>query len=257
MITGIRGKGSLVPGALVLSLLAAACGGGGSNKVSSSGTGTTSTTAATRDVAADQSLASRAVLTASDAPRGYRAQPHSSSGDIPEQVKRDFANCMDSEVTMFDDPPGTLKSDGPDLVNADEDAEIDNSVQILPSRADVNKQYEQLTSAGVENCLSRLFDAAIRQELQKSSDAAGVAFGKAAVDSFAISSVPDGGRGFQVTIPVTANGRSTNFYIDALLVKRGRAELTLTSQTVGTTPDRDVELALIKRMSERLGAQAP
>ena len=247
--TMIRGR--WLGAAVALALLVAACGGGSSKSSSS-----TTTTAKKADPAADRALASGAVLTASDAPAGFTATPHTSSGDIPEQLKRDFANCLHVDFTAFDDPPGAVDVNGPDLKNADTNAEIDNEIKIFPSKDTVDKDYTTFQNPDIETCLANLFDAAIKQEVA-TSGSNGATFGKVTVDNFAVNTVPDRGVGFRITLPITAQGTTEIFYIDLIAVQRGRAEITVSSQSVGTPPDRDTAIALAKKMSDRLGQTAP
>jgi len=235
----MRNHAPVVFGTL-FALVVAACGGGGSKA----------------NPQADLALAKGAVLTSSDAPAGYTATPHSSSGDPPEQTKRDFANCLSTDFTFFDDVKGAQKTDGPDLVNKDTDAEIDNSIEIDPKKSEIDKGYNLFQNPNIDECLGKLFDTVVKQA-QPSNGSGQATFGTSTVSTFPVDGVGDRGKGFRVVLPFTTPQGQANAYIDFLFVQRGRAGLTLSSQTFGTQPDRATELALVKLMSDRLGQKAP
>jgi hypothetical protein len=226
---------------LGLVLIGAACGGGGT-KVNS---------------AADLALAQGAVLTQSDVPAGFTGTPHTDSGDPPEQTKRDFANCLHTDFTFFDETKGAQKANGPDFKNSDTDAEIDNSIEIDPSKSTVDKGYKLFQNSSMEECLGKLFDTVIKQAQQGDTSGSTATFGASTVGRFAVDGIGDRGLGFRIVTPVTTGEGSTNAYIDFLLAQRGRAIIQLSSQTFDTEPDRNQELQLMKLMSDRLGQKAP
>ncbi len=231
----------------VFVLVVAACGGGSSSSKSSS-----TTTPPTVNKAADLELAKGSVLTASDAPAGFSAKAHQESSDPPEPLKRDFANCVGTPVTIFDS--NGQKANGPDFANENGD-EISNSVEVDATKADVDKGYAALTSPKINDCLAKLFAALLKDS--STSGGAGMTVGEVTVDSFPVDGVGDRGVGFRVTVPITANGQSVTVYVDVASVQRGRSVLTVTASGNGTPPSRDLEKQLLTKMSERMGATAP
>jgi hypothetical protein len=206
--------------------------------------------AKTSTPAQDLALAKGAVLTDTDAPLAYKAQPHQASADVPEQVKRDFATCMKTDATVFDNA-GKQNADGPDFTDEQGD-EIDNSVAVYGKKSELDKRYELMTKQQAEVCLGQLFDTL----LKGSSAQNGATFGATSVGRFAVDGVGDRGLGFRATVPVTAEDRSGTEYADVLLAQRGRGGITLVSSG-GTAPDHAAEVALAKKMSDRLGQKAP
>jgi hypothetical protein len=236
----LRRVRSVVLPAFAIVVLVTACGGSSSKS----------------DPAADLSLAKGAVLTATDAPAGYTASPHQSSADMPEPVKRDFANCVHADTTVFDTDKDSQNADGPDFKD-NNGGSIENSIEIAKAKSTIDKGVKTMQAANVSDCLGKLFDTAIKAEVQKDPNAGTATFGTVTVAPLTVSGVGDRALAFRGTIPVSAAGQSTVFYFDVLLVQRGRAGITLSAFRTGTPPDQALETQLASKMVGRLGPNAP
>ena len=218
---------------LVLPLALTACGGS-SKKV---------------DPVADLAVAKGAVLTRADLP-GYTGTPHSKSDDIPASVKKDFAACAKAPTTLFDDTPGAQKADSDDFAKGD--ASVSVSITLDPKKSDINDKWDQFSKPGVEPCLVKLFEAAIKQG---SGDTPGVSYGPTTVDRFE-PRIGDRSVGYAVAVPAKGPGASAVFYLDLVLVPRDRAGMTFSFSNVSAPFDRSTEISLMQKVYDRIGDNA-
>jgi hypothetical protein len=209
-----------------------ACGGSSAKKV---------------DPAADLAAAKAAVLTAADLP-GYTPKPHSESNDLPASAKQQFAKCLNTSTTLFDTTPGAQKANSPDF---DKDqAEVQSSIEIDPTRADITKGWNEITQRGLEDCLGKLFDAALKGSVP------GATFGATEVTRFE-PHIGNQSVGYQMTIPATSQaGQQLRLYIDVIFVPRDRAGITLSGLNLDQPVDRATEIALAQKIYDRVGTHA-
>jgi hypothetical protein len=236
----IRGTRFLVP---VLALLLATSACGSSAKKS--------------DPAADLQVAKGAVLTKTDLPDGYDSSPYQSSDDLPASAKLDFANCMNTKESVFNDAPGEQK------VNSDnfdkENVEIQNEVEVYPKKGTVDDNYKLMTKDATPGCLSKLFQSAISAAQSQSTDTteagAGATFGTVTVTKLSVSGVGDHVVGFRASVPVTGNGQSETEYVDVVIATKDRAIVTLTATNSGEPFDQATETQLLGKVVGRIGKQ--
>lgn len=204
------------------------------------------------DPAADLALAKRAVLTVADLP-GYTGKPHTPDDDIPAAAKKEFASCMGTTTSIFDDTPGAQKADSPDF-----DGEsgiglaVSNSIEIDPKKSDIDKGWDELSKSSAQSCLGKLFDAAFKQG---SLTDPGVTVGTFKVDRFDVG-VGDRSVGYEAVVPVSGQGRTAVVYLDLVFVPRDRAGMDFTFTSVGKAFDRALEKTLAQKVYDRVGNDA-
>ena len=198
------------------------------------------------DPAADLALAKRSVLIAADLP-GYTGTAHSNSDDIPASVKKNFADCMKVPTTIFDDTPGAQKADSADFAKGE--AQISDSIEIDPKQSDIDDGFKQISQAGTEPCLQKLFEAAISSG---ASGTPGVRFGNADVSRFDVG-VGSKSVGYTLKISASAAGNTSVFYIDLVFLPRDRAGLEFDFFNLGTPTDRTLLKALVQKVYDRVG----
>ncbi len=203
------------------------------------------------DPAADLRVAKGAVLTSADVPAGFKGTPHTNSNDLPASAKKSFADCMHVDLTLFDDTPGAQNADSDDFKKGDD--EIDSSVEIDPTKKDVDTGYEQMAQSQAPACIGQLFDGAFKSA---AGSQPGVTFGKVKVTRTSLTGIGDRGFIFSATIPVTAASQSLTFYFDILLVQRDRAGVTVSAFQTNTPLDHDTELRLVRTVVDRIGDNA-
>jgi len=201
------------------------------------------------DPAADLALARRAVLTAADLP-GYKSTPHTPDDDPPAGVKKDFATCLGTTTSIFDDTPGAQKADSPDFSGGTGDVQsVSGSVEIDPKKSDIDRVWDPIAKPGAESCLQKLFDAAFKQG---SLDEPGVKVGRFTVDRFDIG-VGDRSVGYEAVVPVTGQGRTAVVYLDIVFAARDRAGMDFSFTDVGKAFDRGMEKTLVQKVYDRVG----
>jgi hypothetical protein len=203
------------------------------------------------DPAADLAVAKQAVLTAADLP-GYKATPHTSSDDIPAGVKKDFANCMGTATSVFDDTPGAQKADSPDFSSADQKLQVSGTVEVDPSKSDIDNGWSEISKAGTEPCLGKLFEAAAHQGALAGP---GISVRLGAVTRFDVG-VGDRSVGYSVPVHITGPGGSISVYLDFVFLPRDRAGMDFSFTNIGSPPGRGTETALVKKVYDRVGNQA-
>lgn len=231
-------NGRHLPAVLIVVVLMALAGcGGTSHKV---------------DPAADLALAKRAVLTTADLP-GYTAKPHTPDDDIPAGAKKEFASCMGTTTSIFDDTPGAQKADSPDFDGASGSGlAVSNSIEMDPKKSDIDKGWDQISKPTVQSCLGKLFDAAFKQG---SLTEPGVKVGTFKVERYDVG-VGDRSVGYEAVVPVSGQGRTAVVYLDLVFVPRDRAGIDFTFTNVGKAFDRTLEKTLAQKVYDRVGNDA-
>jgi hypothetical protein len=107
-----------------------------------------------------------------------------------------------------------------------------------------------MTKTGFEHCFGQLMDSALR-----SGGPTGATYGKTNVTRFD-PQIGNRSFGYQITIPVMANGQDVLMYFDLVGAARDRAGITLTAFNVNQPYDRAAEIALTRRMYDRVGNHA-
>ncbi len=213
------------------------------------------------DPAADLQVAKGAVLTKADLPASFDASPYNSSNSLPDSAKLDFANCMNTKLSIFSDSPGEQKvnSDDFDDSNSQGQTEIQNEVDVYPKKSTVNDDYNVLTKDAATGCLQKLFTTAIQAAQTQSTDTtdpgSGPTFGTVTVAKLNVSGVGDHVIGFRATVPVSAQGQSETEYLDLLAATKDRAVVTLTASNAQTPYDQATETQLLNKVVNRIGKQ--
>jgi hypothetical protein len=201
------------------------------------------------DPAADLATAKRAVLTQADLP-GYTSAPHTTDDDLPAANKKSFAACMGTSITIFDDSPGAQKANSPDFSKAE--AQVSNTVSLVPKQSDVDDSWKQLTSTKTAPCLQKLFDALFRSG---AADAPNVVFGPTKVTRFE-PGVGSRSVGYAVAFSATSAGRKVSFFADVVFVGRDRAEMDMEFFNQDAAVDRALETSLVQKSYDRIGGDA-
>ncbi len=218
--------GSVCAAALVL----AACGSSGSKA----------------DPAKDLKTAKAATLTSADLP-AYSATPYQPSGDVPAAVKKRFAECVHEPTTVFDDTPGAQKAHSPDFRQREHT--ISATVEIDPKRSDIDKGWSQLSKPGIEPCLEQLFESAVKLSAPDAT------FANASATRFNVG-VGDRSVGYEIKMDVTTQGETAPADVNLLYVARDRAGIDLIADNIGQPLDHASEIALVRKMYDRVGTKA-
>ena len=219
--------------ACVLAPVLVLCGCGGSTKKV--------------DPAADLALANAASLTAADL-SGYTATPYKNSGDIPGPVKTNFAKCLNTKSTIFDDTPGAQKVHSPDFKQGS--ATVSGSIEIDPKRSDIDSGWNTLAKSGFERCMQQLFDAIFTAAMPS-----GATVGDTTVTKFDVG-IGRRSLGVEAKTSISYRGRAFTSYIDFLMVARDRAGIEIDTDQLNQPFNRATEIALARTVYDRIGTKA-
>jgi GAF domain-containing protein len=237
----MRGLRFLAP-VIGLVLVASACGGSSGKK---------------SDPAADLQVAKAAVLTKTDLPAGFDSAPYDPGSDLPDAAKLEFANCMNTKLSLFGDQPGEQKANSDTFTQ--DNIQIDNEVDVYTKKSTVNDSYNLMTKSEAPGCLQKLFTTALQTTLSQSTDTTDPStapqFGTVTVTKLDVSGAGDKVIGFRASVPVTAGGQSQTSYVDFLAATKDRAIITLTADNSGTPYDQASEVALLNKVAGRIGNQ--
>ncbi len=202
------------------------------------------------DPVADLALAKSSVLTGADLPAGYTGSPHTTSDDIPAEVKKSFAACLEVSTTIFDDTPNAQKANSQNF--AKDQSEISGETKIYAERGEVDDRWKQVSKPAAAACLGRLFE-----DGAKSGADAGqtVTFGATTASTFDVGVGPRS-VGYAIKLTINVSGQSAVFYADVVFAQRDRAALDLEFVNVGAPFDRAVETALVRKVYDRIGTKA-
>jgi hypothetical protein len=231
---------------LVLAFAAAACSSGSASG-SGSGSNQSSGSSPSPHAAADLAVAQQAVLRSSDL-TGYKATPHSHVADIPEALKRKFAQCMGSATTIFDTVPGAQSADSPDFSKGlQNQQQVTSSVEIDPSRADINTGWNEFAGKKSAPCLRQFDQALIPAALAKQ-----LHMGPVQVTPFEVG-VGDRSVGYAMSRSAMGPAQIIEIDVDIVYVVRDRTGMEFHFFNYGPNPDRDAEKKLVQKVYNRVG----
>jgi hypothetical protein len=214
---------------LVAGLLASGCG----------------SSAKKADPADDLALIRHASLTAADLP-GYSGSKHDATDDVPACIRKSFAECMKVPATVFDDTPNSQRVDSDNFSKGE--AAVSSELRIYSAQSDVDDRWQQVAKPATGPCLARLFENGAKLGAD-----AGVTFGASSGTQFEVG-VGARSVGYSVKLTLTADKETTVFYADVVFAQRGRAVVSIESVDVGAPSDRALQIGLVQKVYDRLGA---
>lgn len=194
---------------------------------------------------ADQAIADAAVLKLSDFEPGWRADPPDED-DGPEMT--DVCDGFDMDESA--------KADSKKFVR--DDAEIENTVAVFTSEAEAEEFIATYGSDETADCVRDFMNEQVRKSMLADPDAPDlddvtVNLGQASVGDYG-----DEAAAYQMEISVEASGFAIDFYIDAILVRSGRALALFTFADISSPleePREDVIASVLGRLDRELSRQ--
>lgn len=241
---------------VITGLLAASCGGGGDTDA----TAGSETPAGDVDdnsgedggSAEDQKIAENALLTLSDFPSGWQQKPaeeDEDEDDEEEEQQREIAECLGADYDDLYGNDGGGEADSPTFLGPDEE-EISNSVGVSDSESRVTENYELLTSDKGVDCLTGTLADAMEKAIKDGGEAE--LDGEVTANRMSFGSYGDATTAFRVTVPVAAEGFSAEVYVDFVVVRIGRAIVTVNAVSLFDPFDSDTLADFTELAAERL-----
>lgn len=238
---------------LVLAALAAGCAKGSDDDA---GTAKTKQTTGS-DRQADEAAARKMLLTITDFPTGWKADPASgsqggggSSSGAPddERIQTQLADCLHVDPSQFGDK-GHPKAESPDFSNADDTASVE--VTFTPSDGDASRSLAILQRPEAPGCVSQVFKEVFSRQMQGEDVPEGIQVGEPVVDRAPLRDLGDDAAAFRVTIPISAAGVQLSAYLDMAFVRVGRIGITALFESTGKPFDAELSQRLIQTVVDR------
>jgi hypothetical protein len=235
---------------VVLAFVPAACGGGNDTQSSAGGPTTTvapttvapTTVTAVVSAAADKATARTLLLRSSDLPDGWRATPYRKGLD--EKLADDkLAACTGRPKP---DTYATADIYSPVFVMGNAEA----SSEALLVRTVEDFQADATAVAGPKffRCVKDILSKFIFRQSQ------GVSVKSIVIEPIQVARYGEFSMGFRTTVKATSQGRSRTFYLDTVLLGKGRIELSASFSNVGRPFDPTLRRALLAKLGARLAS---
>lgn len=234
---------------LVVALGIAGCGGGGGGGGDGDDAAETerTTTTAARDIDADLAAARAGLLRLSDLPDGWIEAEADTEEDDDDALTVQLAECLDVDPSLLATPDNPTNAESPDFSEPESGTSVSNSIAYTESVARAREVLEIFGRAELPSCLSTIMTKLLGEELP-----AGMAFGTVDVKRLAIASDADETMAIRVHIPIEAEGTTIDQYLDMVLARVGRAGVTLTFSSTGSTIPGDFEQTVVGTVVSRL-----
>jgi len=222
----VSGTAALVA-ACVLGLVA--CGdGGGSTKAAAGG---------------DQAAAAKIVLLKSDFPAGWTSTPHQAT-PADDTTRQQFAQCLG-----IPDPKTLQTGDAqsPDFAKG-QTTTASSEARFVHTDAQASAALAAYQTGKGTDCFKQTLTSALPGQLPQ-----GATTSNLAVQQLTFPTLKDGTAAYQASLTVSiASGISVPVYVDLVIFRAGRAEVTLTTVNTGSPFDSGLE----KKLAQNLAARA-
>jgi hypothetical protein len=254
----------MFPLAVALAIAAAGCGGGSSSSRSQTAQkrapnspqrGRGVAPRSRSQLAADRTLASRALLRLSDFPTGWTAATRHREPSQPK-LEREIASCLHIAPSLVNEAdPAEVRSPGFKHAGG---AEISNTVTVTPTAGVAAEQLSVFSKPETARCLRSGMEKELRYTFSHAKAGrktpGGVSFGHATVERLSFPAVGDQSVAYRVGVSISAKTLHLPLYFDVVLVRAGRGEISLSFAGVLLPTSPSAELALTDLTVRRLDA---
>ena len=216
--------------AVIGSLVALAACGGGSGGGSSKAAPT-----------ADRTAAGKIVLRPSDFPSGWTSQPHA-AGPNQAATVRQLGECLGvgdpaTHTTADVNSPDFSKSQGTTATS---------EARFVQTDAQASSDLAGFQAAKATDCLKQALEAISKERLPSGLTPSGLT-----VQQLQFPTLKDGTAAHQASFTIPVAGTNVPVYVDFIVFRAGRAEVTLATTNLGSPFDPKLEQDLGKNMAGR------
>ena len=221
----------LVAAAVAAVLLLGACGGGGGG----------STGGAKASPGGDNALAAKIVLKKVDLLGGWDARPHTTDPTQAASI-RQLSACMG-----ISDPADHTTA----LVNSDDFSKgqttsVSANVRFVQTVDQASTDLAGFQSDKATGCMQKALEPVIKERLPS-----GFTPSNLAVQQLVFPTLKDGTAAHQGSFTIPLAGTNVPVYVDFIIFRAGRAEVTLQTTNAGSPFDTKLEQDLAKKMADR------
>ncbi|HZU79963.1 MAG TPA: hypothetical protein VE991_08600 [Acidimicrobiales bacterium] len=215
-----------------LGLVLAACSSGspspGATSTTSSGSSTTT--------AADTALARQELLPAAAFPKGWQAQGASSGntgasffGGASAAQLPQILQCLGMSGTSVDANPA--EAAGPEYDDPNSANTVADTVDVFPTAAAAAVDVRAAKNPKAPSCMVQIAGSDLTKGAPK-----GAKVGALSAEEVSLPSYGDADAGISLHFPLTYQGVSGTFYLEFVVVQKGRSESNLLFTDLGTPP---------------------
>lgn len=214
---------------------------------------------------ADQAAAEAALLTIDDFPEGWVVEPSGEDSALTDRVQAELVGCAGGDGETILDLGGAI-ADTDDFMSPNE-LRVSETVTLL-DEATAEDFMVRFSADTMEPCMADVMQRAIEELVANPTDPTATfptdtEIGTVTATALPLTPAGDGVVGHRITIPVLIQGLTINIYLDAVVVRSGRALAGLSFQSqVEAMPTADIDtylaaaLMLLDREGEP-GVSAP
>jgi hypothetical protein len=184
----------------------------------------------------DKAAAQAALLTLADFPAGWSEIPAEVESDDDEDVGREVAACVGVEGDKLFDVGGAEASTG-DFSDPEENVTISEQVGIAATADEAAAQLAALEAPGVTACIQDVFRAFVADLIENPETPAdslpeGASVGEVTWGRLNVAPVGDQLVAYRVTMPISMEGITIDFYLDIVLARQGRSMANLYFESI-------------------------
>ena len=215
--------------AVVLSLMGmASCGGSGSSTTKSSPTG-------------DKAAAARIVLKQGDFPSGWSGKPHAAD---PSQgaTTKELGQCLG----IGDVAARTTADVNSQDFSKGQGATVTSEARFVQSDAQASDDLAGFQGDKASGCLEQAMHSLTEQRLPS-----GLTPGNLSVQQLQFPTLKDGTAAHQASFTIPVGDTNVPVYVDFIVFRAGRAEVTLATTNLASPFDSKLEQSLAEKMASR------
>ncbi|MBV9284735.1 MAG: hypothetical protein JO176_08965 [Acidimicrobiia bacterium] len=189
----------------------------------------------------DSALAAKIVLKKADLPSGFDAQPHAAD---PTQaaVIRQLSTCLG----IGDPAPHTTALVNSDDFSKGQGVNVSSSARIVKTGDQASADLAGYQSNKATTCMQQALEPVIKERLPS-----GFTPSNLAVQQLVFPTLKDGTAAHQGSFTIPLAGTNVPVYVDFIIFRAGRAEVTLQTTNAGSPFDTKLEQELANKMADR------
>jgi hypothetical protein len=182
--------------------------------------------------AAVSAQAKAALLTLANLPSGWEVDAPGAGPVRASPLSKGLASCVGAPKKVATVLPVTYSS--PDFTNDQKTLAVEDSVAVYSSAAQAQAEYAALANTKTPTCMNSLGSSALHTSIQNEAGS-GATVGTIAITALPKGSLEPGETGFEVTIPLSAQGKVLDITSIQVDFAKGKLTQQLTFNGNGTS----------------------
>jgi hypothetical protein len=175
------------------------------------------------EVASNRRLGRRGLLTHGDFPTGWTEEPEErdTSLQLPDD---EVAACIHVDVALVAHSPSRV--DSPRFRDSN-GTEVNESVTVAPNSGVIEKYMAVFESPRTPTCLTTVIGKYMRQAVERSAAGKKLTLGTTTVAPMSFPKLGDQSIAYRIKVPARYGTTEIDTYLDAVLIREGRAKSSL------------------------------